>query len=364
MGAGGDPYWQQMGEEYVVTMKSRAWVVLLALGLTACASGQGGADGRPRAVAFVVANTELNFSKEMAEGFRSGVAQVGGVRQEVVGPPIVDGVKQLQMFQSLTKSTKGGISVCTLSPEIFASPLADAVHSGIPVIAVDSPPLPSSNVSLFVGNDNYELGKLLADQVIAELPADATGRIVIGTSSPGVPVLDRRARGIRDEIKAKLPGVTTFGPLDTKQEVVANLAAWRTLVKVNPKALAFIGTGDADGWNLAQIRRSTKGKWLAGAFDLDLKSMTAVRAGDLVLVSPEHFIKGAVAGRLQAQHAKDGKPLPKGWIYTPGLAVNRGNIDAVLARQATPAAEAAALNAQIDKVLGDASSLRPLKDVS
>jgi ribose transport system substrate-binding protein len=335
----------------------------LAGGLNACANGNV-ANDLPLRVGFVVANTQLNFSIEMAEGFRAGVAEVGGVEQEVVGPSIVDGVKQLQMFQDLTKTARGGISVSTLSPELFATPLADAVHMGIPVIAVDSPPLLSSDVTLFVGNDNYELGKLLADQVIAQLPAGAKGRIVIGTSSPGVPVLALRARGIRDEIRAKLPGVTTFGPLDTKQEVAANLAAWRTLVKVNPHALAFIGTGDADGWNLAAIRRETKGKWLAGAFDLDPKSLKAVKDGDLVLVSPEHFMKGAVAGRLQAMHAKDGKPLPVGWIYTPGLAVNRGNIDAVLARQATPAAEASGFKAQVDKILSDASFLRPMKDLS
>jgi ribose transport system substrate-binding protein len=335
----------------------------LAVGLTACAGGQSAAERLPQNVGFVVANKQLNFSKEMVEGFQSGVAQVGGVQEEAVGPDIVDGAKQLQMFQDLTGTAKGGISVFTLSPELFAGPLADAVHSGIPVIAVDSPPLPASNVSLFVGNDNYELGRMLADLVIAKMPADATGRIVIGTSSPGVPVLALRARGIRDEIKAKLPGVTPFGPLDTKQEVAANQAAWRTLVKVNPHALAFIGTGDADGWNLAKIRRSTKGKWLAGAFDLDPKSLAAVKQGDLVLVSPEHFIKGAVAGRLQAQHTKDGKPLPEGWIYTPGLAVNRDNIDKVLARQASPQAKAAGLAAEIDKIVAGSAHPRPLKDV-
>ena len=157
--------------------------------------------------------------------------------------------------------------------------------------------------------------------------------------------------------------MTSFGPLDTKQEVAANQAAWRTLVKVNPHALAFIGTGDADGWNLAKIRRSTKGKWRAGAFDLDPKSLKAVKDGDLVLVSPEHFLKGAVAGRLQAQHAKDGKPLPKGWIYTPGLAVNRDNIDEVTARQTSPETKAAALSPEIDKIIADSAHPRPLTDI-
>jgi ribose transport system substrate-binding protein len=346
----------------VKTIISGALATLLALGPAGC--GDDVDDGGTRQVAFVVANSKLNFAMQMSEGFRAGVSRVAGVAGQVAGPEIVDGQKQLQMFQDLTKTAKDGISVFTLTPEIFTQPLADAVEAGIPVIAVDNPPLPTSGVKLFIGNDNYELGRLLARQAIAKLPADATGKIVIGTSSPGVKVLARRAKGLRDELKAKLPGVMVLGPFDTKQEVAANRAAWKTLTTVNPTALAFLGTGDADGWNLTDIRRTTKATWVAGAFDLDPKSLAAVKAGALVLVSPEHFMKGEVAGRLQAQHAKDGKPLPEGWLYIPGIAVNTGNIDAVIARQATSEATAKAVAAQVDSILGDASYLRKMSDVS
>src|SRR5439155_3884234 len=251
---------------------ARCLAVLLALGLAsgqvACSSPSK-TEGQTRRVAFVVANSQLNFANEMAIGFRNGVGQVHGVEQTVVGPPTVDGPKELQMFQDQTKNSKDGVSVFTLSPDLFAAPMADAAKDGVPLIAVDNPPPPSSNVKLFVGNDNYALGQMLADEVAAKLPPSATGRIVIGTSTPGVPVLDRRAAGMRDELNKKLPAVTVVGPFDTKQDTAANLAAWNTLVKANPTALAFLGTGDADGWNLAAVRRSTHGTWLAGAFDLD-----------------------------------------------------------------------------------------------
>jgi ribose transport system substrate-binding protein len=333
---------------------------LAAVGLAACSKSTSHNDGKPPKVAFVVANSALNFANEMAFGFRSGVRQVGGVDVEVVGPPIVDGPKQVQMFQDLTKSAKDGISVFTLSPELFAAPLSDAGRSGVPLIAVDNQPPPSSNVTLFVGNDNYQLGTMLADEVADKLPANATGKIVLGTSSPGVPVLDRRAKGMREQLKKRLPGVTVVGPFDTKQEVAANLDAWRTLVRANADALAFLGTGDADGWNLAAVRAETHGTWLAGAYDLDPRSLAAVKAGDLLLVSPEHFVKGAIAGRLQAKHAKTGAALPQGWIYTPGLAVNSSNIDAIIARQVSMDTREAALGKEVDKILGDKSYLRPL----
>ncbi|MEU4244096.1 sugar ABC transporter substrate-binding protein [Actinoplanes sp. NPDC026619] len=315
-------------------------------------------------MAFVVANTQLSFAVQMGAGFTAGVARVGGVTGEVVGPDIVDGQGELKMFQDLKTRVKDGISVFTLAPEIFTQPMAAAVSDDIPLIAVDNPPLAASNVKLFVGNDNYQLGKMLADEAVAKLPANATGKIILGTSAPGVKVLDRRAKGIRDELMAKLPGVTVVGPFDTKQETAANLAAWQTLTEVNRDAIAFLGTGDADGWNLAAIKAKTKATWMAGAFDLDPKSLAAVKAGQLALVSPEHFVKGEVAGRLQAQHAKDGKALPEGWYYTPGLAVNESNIDAVMARQASTDATAAAVASTVDQVLGDASYFRKMSDVS
>jgi ribose transport system substrate-binding protein len=338
-------------------------LILLLIGPVACTEQKDAGTKSPR-VGFVVANKQLNFSQEMSLGYLSGVDQVGGVAHQVDGPNIVDGPRQLAIFSDMLTTASGGIAVSTLTPDLFTGPMAEAIGDGIPIIAVDSPVLPSAGVDLFVGNDSYQLGRMLARKVAEKLPLDATGKIVVGTSSPGVTVLDRRAKGIRDEIKEKLPGVTVFGPFDTKQEVEANLEAWETLVAANQSALAFIGTGDADGWNLATIRRSTGGTWLAGGFDIDSKSLAAVKAGDLVLVSPENFVKGAVAGRLQAEHAKTGKALPKGWLYVPGIVVDRDNVDAIAARQATVTTRADSLTGQVDKVLSDPAHLRPMSDVS
>ncbi|SDT66203.1 sugar ABC transporter substrate-binding protein [Actinoplanes derwentensis] len=336
--------------------------VLLLLGSFACTEEQQGPPVKPK-VGFVVANKQLNYSKEMGLGFIAGVNTVGGVGFQVDGPNIVDGPRQVALFRDMLKATPDGLSVFTLSPDLLAEPMAEAVAGGVPIIAVDSQPLATADVDLFIGNDSYELGRLLAREVIGKLPADASGKIVLGTSGPGVPVLDHRAKGIRDEFTERLPGVSVLGPFDTKQEVEANQDAWSTLVKVNSSALAFIGTGDADGWNLAEIRRNTGATWLAAAFDIDSKALAAVKAGDLLLVSPEHYVKGAVAGRLQADHAKTGKVLPAGWLYVPGIVVDQSNVDAIQARQATVATRAEAFATQIDHVLNDPSYLRPLAEV-
>jgi ribose transport system substrate-binding protein len=324
--------------------------VIATLPAAACSSGST-PSSKPPKVVFVVANTQLNFSREMQAGFRAGVEQVSGVKVQIIGPDIVDGAAEVKLFQKAAGTEPGGVSVFTLSPDLFVDPLSAATAQGLPMIAVDNPPPSGSGVTLFVGNDNTELGKKLADVVIDRLPAGANGTVVLGTSTPGVPVLDQRVAGMRAEFARRVPGVQVLGAFDTKQDVDANLAAWEILVKSNPDALAFLGTGDADGWNLASIRSRAHARWLAGAFDLDPRALSAVKAGDLLLVSPEHFVKGALAGRLQASHALDGTDLPKGWVYTPGLAVTPDNIDAVMARQVSTATKEAALGDEIDAIL-------------
>jgi ribose transport system substrate-binding protein len=333
----------------------------LLLALCGCSGGAETSTGTP-GIALVLANSELSYAKELGDGFEVGVSEVGGVNATVTGPDVVDGSRQLQMFQEVRKTADDGISVFTLHPEIFAGPIAEAVGDGIPIIAVDNPPLAAAGVGFFVGNDNYELGRMLADLVIAKLPAGSTGTIVLGTSTPGARALDRRAKGIRDRLRELLPGISVLGPFDTKQDTSANRAAWRALVKVNTTARAFVGTGDADGWNLAAIRKETGGEWVAGAFDLDPRSMAAVQEGGLVLVSPEHFTMGMVAGRLQAEHAKNRGDLPQGWYYVPGLAVDRTTVDTLLERQKSTQSITAAVTGQVDRILTDQAYRRPIKD--
>ncbi|OLB82510.1 MAG: hypothetical protein AUI14_00540 [Actinobacteria bacterium 13_2_20CM_2_71_6] len=130
----------------------------------------------------------------------------------------------------------------------------------------------------------------------------------------------------------------------------------------NPDALAFLGTGDTDAYNLAAVRTKTGGTWLAGAFDLDPRSLQAIKDGALFAsVSPEHFLKGALAGWLEAEHGRAGTPLPEGWLYISGLVVTSANIDGIVARQQSDASKLAWFKPQIEKATSDPGMfLRPL----
>jgi ribose transport system substrate-binding protein len=337
--------------------------VLSLLAAAAC-SGSSGSSGGTKKMSIVVANISLNFALEMANGGKYAVEQTDGVKLAVVGPATTDGPQEVQMFQNTITTNRDGAVVMNLAPNLFTRPYAQAVKQGIPVVALDTAPLPGSNVDLFVGNDNYELGVQLADEAIKRLPPNAKGTIVLGVPNPGVPVLDNRAKAIKETFAKKLPGIKVKGPYQTFSDPGQSYNAWSSQVRANKNALAFLGVGDADSYSLARLKKETGGKWLSGGFDLDAKTLEAVKDGtNFVTISPEHYLKGYIATHLLADAVKADKKVPSGWFYTPGLVVDSKNIDQIITRQASDAARRKYIDSVASKYLDDQSKyMKPLKD--
>ena len=354
--------------------RSTLTVLACAVLLTACGGGAapaasggggGGGDNTGRlAMGIAVANISLNFAHEMADGATSAAQHDGNIDFQTVGPPNTDGPAEEKLFQNLVKTATDGVVLENLDPPIFTRPAADAVDAGVPIVALDTAPTDGSKISFYVGNDNYELGSMLADELLKRLPAQPNGAVVVGVPNPGTPVLDSRAKGIADTLQAKAPGITVLGPFQTYSDPNQNLAAWQALVHANPTALAFLGVGDADSYDLARIKREENGQYLVAGADVDAKTLQEVKNGAaFVTIDPEHFLKGYVATALLIKSVRGGTPLPQGWLHMPGLVVDQGNIDAIIERQTSPEAAYRYYQPEIDKILADPQAvLQPLAE--
>jgi ABC-type sugar transport system substrate-binding protein len=314
-------------------------------------------------VGMAVANISLNFASSMVDGAEQAAAHNPKVELKVVGPPNTDGPAEQQLFTALSQTATDGIVLENLDPPIFTRPAAQAVDAGVPVIALDTSPTDGSKVETYVGNDNYELGATLAKEALKLLGDDPQGTIVVGVPNPGTPVLDSRAQGIIDTFKDQAPGVEALGPFQTYSDPAQNFGAWQSLVNANPGALAYLGVGDADSYDLAKIKQSSGGDYLVAGFDVDAKTLEYVKDGVLFCtLDPEHFLKGYIAMQLLIDNAR-GVDAPKGWFKTPGLVVDSSNIDEILARQKTPSDAYDYYKPQIDDLLGDIDSqMNPLED--
>jgi ribose transport system substrate-binding protein len=328
--------------------------------LTACGGSAGGSNTPNLGIA--VANISLNFGHEMVEGSQSAASHEGGVSLNAVGPANTDGPAEEQLFQNLTTTSRDGIVLMNLDPPIFTRPEAQAISQGIPVVALDTAPTNGSKVTSYIGNDNYELGVMLAQQTIKHLPANPSGTIVLGEPNPGTPVLDSRVQGLKDTFAKQTPNVKVLGAYQTYSDPNQNYSAWISLVHANPAALAFLGVGDADSYDLAKIKGDEHGKYLVAGTDVDPQTLQDVKAGlDFVTIDPEHFLKGYIATALLIRSVKSHTSMPQGWLVMPGLVVDQSNVDQIVDREKSPQNAYNFYQAQITKILGDPNAyLKPL----
>lgn len=357
---------QRRKRQQILSTLSSSMLVLSLLCLAAC-SGTTATTSNKKAsdihVGFVSETSSLNFALEMAAGAQYAANQYH-VSAQIVAPPNVDDEAAVQLFQNLTRTATDGIAVETLAPDLFVRPEAAAVKQGIPIIAVDTIPSPGANVTTYIGNDNIQAGALLAAAAIQRLPKNATGTVITGIDTPGVPTLIYRGQGIQQQFKASLPGVQVLGPYDSQQEPQQNYNTWNNLIKAHPNALAYLGVGDADNASLARIKQITHGKYLTGAFDLNAAALQAVKDGiNFALVDPEHFLKGYVAMRLLIEHALQGKALPTGWWNPGALLVTQSNAQDIIDRQVSLAAKGKFYQAAINKQFANPAALiKPLSE--
>ena len=311
-------------------------------------------------IAFVYDTTSENFAQEMSLG-AAAAARALGVTLTNTAPPTASGSQQVQLFQAAEQTSRNGIALATLFPDLFIRPFKQAESASIPTIAVDAPPAAGSGVTLFIGNDNFYLGVQLADALLPKIPAGARGQIVIGTDTPGLPVLTARNQGFETTVKKARPGVT-FLNFDSTQEPSTNYSAWSSAVQSHPDALAYVGPGSQDAASLSEIEKKTGKHYLVGADDLDPNSLAGVAAGRVqALVSPEHWLKGYIAVALLAEHALKGTPLPAGWWNPGSLVVDKANIAQIMARQASAASRTAFFQKEVTYELAHPSKyLKPM----
>jgi ribose transport system substrate-binding protein len=318
-------------------------LALSALALAGCGGDDNGGGGgassgggdKTAKVAFVYPTTTTNFAQEMALGAKAAADDTPGVQLTESAPANVDGPKQVQLFQAAARTSKDGVAMMTLTPELFIRPLQQAGQDGVPLVAVDVPPPAGTEsvVNLLIGNSNVEIGQDLAKALLDDIPKNATGDVMIGTDTPGLPVLEQRNQGFMDVMKKERPGLK-YIVFDAKQSPTDNYNTWSAQVKAHPDAVAYVGPGSQAAVSLSRIQRKSGHHLLVGACDLDQVAMQGVKDGFVkALISPEHWLKGYLAVKLMADAKLEGKELPQGVWNSGALTVNKDNIDEILTRQ-------------------------------
>jgi len=91
------------------------------------------------------------------------------------------------LFGPVAQTQVDGILLQSLASGPLTRPVMDAVAAGIPVVAIDAPPPNGSGVTLFVTANTVGPGAQMAEKVLALVPADAVGSVLIGRTGFNLP---------------------------------------------------------------------------------------------------------------------------------------------------------------------------------
>ena len=306
---------------------------------------------------FVYWETKTDAFVQMANGGKAVAALDTRVNVQTAAPDTGDPQRQAALFGPIAQTQKDGIVLQSLASGPMTRPVADATAAGIPVVAIDAPPPEGSGVALFVTADNIGLGAQLAEKVLALVPADAKGSVLIGSTGIGVPPLDMRIQGMVKRIGELRPDLKIVGPIATNGVTATSaevFSAWDGLLTANPDAVAVLSPSaqDATAWGLLGTRRGFK--LPSGGFDLEAGNLQSVKGGFVTYVmSPGHWLAGYIATRALANAKESGKPLVQGLLLIPGELVSKDNVDAIIDRQQSADKVAAALAPVGDDVLAN-----------
>lgn len=318
------------------------------------ASSSPGTGGKVK-VALVLGLTANPFMQEVSVGSQDAADELGGTLT-ITGPPAPNPTVGVNELKQVVAQGMAGVSIMPLPATLWSKGISDAAAK-TKVNTINTLPVQGSKgAETYIGINDAEASTTLLDHLFTTLGANPTGEVVLGTCIPGVSALDTRTATYVSYLKAKAPNVKVIGPLTTTTDPSKNLSTWQQAYAAHPKALAYIGNCDNDGPSLGRMHQQHPGKYLTATFDVDPSSLTSIKGGSLTAAIDESpYARGYLATAaliLQAQ----GKPAITGFINVKGVLVTPANVDAIIAREATPTTIRAGFAGSLKAFLANSSA--------
>lgn len=334
-------------------------IALAALCIAGCNRGGGNQDDKPIKIGYVLHG--LNEFTQVIKQGAEDAARAENVSVDVAGPAGFVETDAIAMFEGMAQKQVQGLVVIPMPGEVWVTPIRQATTAGIPVVTANVSS-PDSAATTWFGQDEFASGVILAGELRMALAAQGTsrGRIVVGICKPGVVVLEQRYRGLKQGFAGS--DFELSNAFDVNTENSANYGAWENLAGANAETVAMVGLCSMDLPNLAKLKTRTKAKWLVASYDLGRETLDALRAGTVQIALGQHpYLQGYLPVAALAQHLRDKKPLPTGWIDVGTEVVTRANVDAIYERETNETAQKKWYSEYVAKHFGDLGAIvKPL----
>ena len=299
---------------------------LVAASAVALAIGMAAASARAEdlTIGFVTHAQGNPFVEQIVDGAKAAAADLG-VTLKVQESPGGSPESQLKLSQGLVNAGAAGVAT-SMPGDGMAKGMNEIADSGVPTVQFNM--LSKAMKGTYVGEKSVQSGRVLGKMVVDKLGgASAKGKVVIGICFPGFPVLENRAKGVEESLKAA-PGLTAIGPFDVKVSAVDNYNHWEQLYAANPDVVAMIGLCAPDIASLGKLNAAHGDKFVAGGYDLTGENLAAIKGGHAyVSIGQSPFVQGYLPVVLLVEAIKAKKPAPAGFFDAGTQVVTATSVD-------------------------------------
>jgi ribose transport system substrate-binding protein len=235
-------------------------------------------------IPIIVKDTTSNFWQIVLAGARKAGQDLNVSVPELGAQSESDINGQISILENAVSGNPAAIVIAPTQFAALGKPIDEAAKK-VKIVGIDSAADSKAFVS-FLQTDNVQGGRVGADALAAAITAKygkAEGEVALITSLPGVGSLDQRAKGFKEEIAAKYPGLKLVADKVADGMGTTALNIMTDLITANPNLRGVFASNlimaQGSGQAIAENKAADKIKVIG--FDSDDKLISFLKDGTL-----------------------------------------------------------------------------------
>src|SRR6202451_3800238 len=286
------------------------------------------ADAKPT-IPVIVKDTTSNYWQIVLAGARKAGKDLNVNVPELGAQSESDINGQISILENAVSEKPAAIVISPTQRAALGKPIDEAAKK-VKIIGIDSA-ADSKAFTSFLTTDNVQGGRIAADGLAAAITAKygkAEGDVALITAIPGVGSLDQRAKGFKEEIAAKYPGLKLVADKVADGQATTGLNITTDLITANPNLRGVFASNlimaQGAGQAIAENKKADTIK-LVG-FDSDDKLIGFLKDGTIYALVVQDPYRMGYDGVKTALAVSKGEKVPAN-VDTGANLVTKANMD-------------------------------------
>ncbi len=280
-------------------------------------------------IPIIVKDTTSPYWQIVLAGARKAGKDLGVKVPELGAQSESDINGQISILENAVSEKPAAIVISPTEFKALGKPVDEAAKK-VPIIGINSA-ADSKAFTSFLTTDNVQGGRIGADglaEAIKEKYGKAEGDVALITSLPGVGSLDQRAKGFKEELAAKYPGLKLVADKVADGQATTGLNIMTDLITANPNLRGVFASNlimaQGAGQALAENKKADTIK-LVG-FDSDDKTVGFLKDGTIyALVVQDPYRMGYDGVKTALAVSKGEKVAP--FVDTGANLITKANMN-------------------------------------